>query len=230
MFNSKRWIGLVGLAVLVSVLVIGLVGSAVFAQGPNPPPGIGWRPGGMMNGRGSGGMMGGWGYTAGITNTVPYGNGGQQPGMMGGWGCDGWASGMMGRSNSWGQRRYRDWEMPGFYGQQPGNRGGYTPQSLPDDGRSPKTREAVSFKADIQPIFDRRCTVCHGGTAGLYLNSYDNVLRGGMNGPVVVPRDPSSSRLLQYVSNGNMPLGGPPLTQAQVQTLSNWIAAGAPDN
>jgi mono/diheme cytochrome c family protein len=190
----------------------------------------------MMNGWGPSGMMNGWGYTPGITNTVPYGYGygGRQPGMMNGWGCDGWAGGMMGRPNSWGWGGNRGWGMRGgpwgYYDQQPGNWGGYTPQPLPDDGSSPKTREDVSFEVDIQPIFNTRCIACHGGTAGLSLNSYDNVLRGSMNGPVVISRDPSSSRLVQYVSSGYMPLGGPSLTQAQVQTLSNWVAAGAPNN
>lgn len=94
----------------------------------------------------------------------------------------------------------------------------------------PTTTTAVSFKMEVQPIFDSRCVACHGGTAGLFLNNYENVVRGGMHGSVVIPGDPVSSRLIQYVSSGYMPAGGPLLTQAQIQTLVNWVAAGAPDN
>lgn len=226
MLNVKRWVGLIGLAVLVSVLVTGLMSGTALAQGPNPQPGNGWGPG-MMGGWHHG-MMNGWGYTPGITNTVPYGYG------YGGWGCDGWGGGMMGRPNAWGWGGNRGWGMWGgpwgYSGQQPGAWGGYTPQPLPNDGNSAKTREDVSFEADIQPIFDTRCVACHGGTVGLYLNSYDNILRGSLNGPVVIPRDPSNSRLIQVVQRGYMPFGGPPLTQAQTQTLANWVAAGAPNN
>jgi len=202
-----RWIS-VGLVALFGLLLaVSILGGIALAQGAFPMLGNGW---------GTGGMMGGWGY--------------------GGWGCDGWGGGMMmGRpNNAWGWGGNRGWGMWGrpwgYYGQQPGAQGSYTPESLPDNGDAPKSREEVSFQADIQPIFNTRCAACHGGTAGLFLDSYENVMRGGVNGPAAVPRDPSSSRLVQYVSSGYMPYGGPPLTQAQATTLSNWVAAGARDN
>lgn len=52
--------------------------------------------------------------------------------------------------------------------------------------------------------------------------------QGGMMGRGMMDMD--SSRLIRYVSDGYMPLGGPPLTAGQVQTLANWVAAGAPNN
>lgn len=88
------------------------------------------------------------------------------------------------------------------------------------------TRPKAGKRSLFRPIFNTRCAACHGGTAGLFLDSYENVMRGGLNGLAVVPRDPSSSR----VGSGYMPYGGPPLTQAQAATLSNWVAAGARDN
>lgn len=220
-----RWIS-VGLIALFGLLVVAILGGTVLAQGPNPMMRNGWGSSGMMGGWHHG-MMNGWVYTPGITNTVPNGNG------YGGWGCNGCGGRMMGRSNAWGWSRNRGWGMQGlrgYYGQQPSNQGRYPPQPLPDDGNSPKTREDVSFEADIQPIFNTRCVACHGGTAGLYLNSYNNVMNGSVNGPVVIPRDPSNSHLIQHVQSGYMPLGGPPLSQARAQTLANWVAAGAPNN
>lgn len=219
-----RWIG-VSLIVLFGLLAVSILGGTALAQGPLPMLGNGWGPGGMMGGWHHG-ITSGWGYTSGITNTVPYG--------YGIWGCAGWGGGMMGRPTAWGWDRNRGRGMWGgawsHFGQQPRTWSGYTPQALPDDGNSPKSREDVSFEADIQPIFNTRCIACHGGTAGLSLNSYDAILRGGMNGPVVISRAPSNSRLIQYVQSGYMPLGGPPLSQAQAQTLANWVAAGAPNN
>lgn len=94
----------------------------------------------------------------------------------------------------------------------------------------PPTTAPVSFKADVQPIFQARCVNCHGGTAGLSLNSYRNVMHGGVHGPVIVPGNPAGSSLIQRVSNGAMPASGPRLTTAQIQTLVNWVAAGAPNN
>jgi mono/diheme cytochrome c family protein len=110
-----------------------------------------------------------------------------------------------------------------------GRWGGTIAQPLPgeDTAVSP---DDVSFSNDIQPIFNGRCISCHGGTSGLYLTSYEDLMQGGNNGSVIIPSDPTNSRLIQYISDGYMPLGGPPLTVAQVQTLANWVAAGAPNN
>jgi len=55
-------------------------------------------------------------------------------------------------------------------------------------------------------------------------------LRGGDSGPALLPGNVAESLLLQYVSGSEplMPKDGPPLTPAEVQTLQQWIAAGAP--
>ena len=123
-----------------------------------------------------------------------------------GWGMHGWSMGM-----GW---------MHGYWGNTPA-----ISATVPAPTSNP-----VSFQKDVQPIFRARCVACHGGTRGLFLNNYANVLQGSANGPVVVPGDPAGSRLVQYVASGFMPYGGPTLTPAQVQTLVNWVAAGAPNN
>ena len=101
---------------------------------------------------------------------------------------------------------------------------------LQPGGNTAVSPENVSFKNDIQPIFNANCIACHGGTNGLYLTSYEGLMQGGVNGPVIIPGDPANSRLIWYVSDGYMPLGGPPLSAGQAQTLANWVAAGAPNN
>lgn len=92
------------------------------------------------------------------------------------------------------------------------------------------TTNAVSFAADVVPVFTARCVICHGGVQDLWLDDYDDVIRGGASGPAVVPGDPDGSRLVQYVASGYMPYGGPPLSPAEVQLLVDWVAAGAPNS
>jgi mono/diheme cytochrome c family protein len=88
----------------------------------------------------------------------------------------------------------------------------------------------VSFQSNVLPIFREDCTACHGATAGLSLDSYANAMKGGRSGVVIVPGDPNNSRLIQYVVRGYMPFNGQPLSAAEIQTLINWVAAGARDN
>jgi mono/diheme cytochrome c family protein len=107
---------------------------------------------------------------------------------------------------------------------------GYAPGQTFSSGMPSATSQEVSYRADVQPIFNNRCISCHGGAEGLYLDSYTGVINGSMDWPVVIPSDPINSRLIQLVSNGFMPLGGPPLSQAQIQTLVDWVAAGTPNN
>ena len=122
---------------------------------------------------------------------------------------DGW--------NSWGTGMgMHNWQ----YGVRP-----IQPATLP-----PSTLATVGYRADVQPIFNARCIACHDGTQGFDLTDYESVMGGSNRGPVIIPGDPAGSRLIQYVSRGYMPYGGPPLTQAQIQTLVNWVAAGAPNN
>jgi len=94
----------------------------------------------------------------------------------------------------------------------------------------PISSTAVSFSRDVQPIFNARCISCHGGTEGLYLDSYTGVANGSMGWPVVIPGQPINSRLIQLVSSGYMPYGGPSLNQNQIQILVDWVAAGAQNN
>lgn len=88
---------------------------------------------------------------------------------------------------------------------------------------------------EVSRILSAHCVVCHQGEAaplGLRLDSHASVLRGSSRGPVVRPGDARGSELMRRVrgeSQPRMPLTGPPwLTDAQIATLEQWIAAGAP--
>jgi mono/diheme cytochrome c family protein len=100
---------------------------------------------------------------------------------------------------------------------------------------------AISFKADIEPIFQAHCAACHIAiqSGGLYLGDYQGLIKGGnvVPGPIVKPGNHADSILYQIISpsgswpGGNrMPLGGPYLDGATINTIATWIDQGAKDN
>jgi hypothetical protein len=103
----------------------------------------------------------------------------------------------------------------------------------PPAPRSESVLTGTGFKGRIQPLFLSFCIDCHRGPNApreLELDSYEHILRGSTNGPVVVPGDPDQSRLVEMVRYGFMPLGKPRLQPADVQAIMDWIAAGAPNS
>lgn len=107
----------------------------------------------------------------------------------------------------------------------------------------------VRFQADIRDaIFLRAdlCVRCHTATgatpiglavSGLELSSYARLRAGGAVGGMntVVPGNPCASVLVQKLGpappfGGRMPLDGPYLEPAELQTIVDWIAAGALDD
>lgn len=92
---------------------------------------------------------------------------------------------------------------------------------------------AVSFSADILPILNQSCVNCHGGQftrEGLNLTSHDLLMQGSFDGPVVIPGDAANSTLIMSVASGKMPKRGSKLTAEQIQLLTEWVNAGAPNN
>ena len=85
---------------------------------------------------------------------------------------------------------------------------------------------------DTYAIFEQSCFNCH-GPDGAYketlLIEHSELVKA--NGSVV-PGNPEASRLYKrLLGEGGqlMPLGGPPLPDSQIETVKNWILAGAPD-
>lgn len=96
----------------------------------------------------------------------------------------------------------------------------------------PATGE-VSFSAGVLPIFEARCTRCHGTSrqnGGLRLDSYVALLAGGKDGAVVVPGDAAGSTLVRLITEGEMPKNSSPLSAEQITLISEWVTAGALDN
>jgi hypothetical protein len=62
------------------------------------------------------------------------------------------------------------------------------------------------------------------------LTNYTSLMVVSVNGPVVVAGNPDSSPLIQMILQGKMPKSGPKLQPNQVQILTEWVQAGAPNN
>ncbi len=93
----------------------------------------------------------------------------------------------------------------------------------------------VDFARDVKPIFDATCVECHGSDkvrARLRMDSVEALQKGGKNGALLKPGDPENSLVMRRVlgldGEDQMPLDKDPLSDAQIDTLRRWIAAGAP--
>jgi Protein of unknown function (DUF1549)/Protein of unknown function (DUF1553)/Planctomycete cytochrome C len=93
------------------------------------------------------------------------------------------------------------------------------------------------FEKEIRPVLAERCYGCHSSKlkspmGGLLLDTKAGVKAGGNGGSVIVPGDPSSSRLLKALSYAETDLRMPPggkLPDEKIAAFEKWIAAGAPD-
>ncbi len=98
-----------------------------------------------------------------------------------------------------------------------------------------KSKPAVDFQRDVQPLFRRHCYRCHGQTkeeGGFRLSHRKLALGTGDSGePLITPKHPEKSLLLSRLTDKSlgdvMPLDSEPLSEKDIQTLTNWIEAGA---
>ena len=87
----------------------------------------------------------------------------------------------------------------------------------------------VNYSTEIQPIFTANCTSCHGGSGGLTLTSYSDL----MGNDVVDPGNSMTSKLIQRLkgtSGTQMPKNQDPLDEATINLIETWIDEGALDN
>jgi hypothetical protein len=87
---------------------------------------------------------------------------------------------------------------------------------------------APTFDNYIGPLFNARCSKCHGDLAsgGLNLLTYEGLMRGRDDGPVIVPGDSENSVLFQVQSAGKH---FAKLLQDELAIVKQWIDAGAPE-
>lgn len=98
--------------------------------------------------------------------------------------------------------------------------------------------DTVAFYTQrVQPIFASHCYRCHGGMfhrGHLSIATRAGLLRGGMDGAVVVPGNASQSLLVKLIrhegpADDPMPMPPPPhqkLSDEDIATITQWIQAG----
>ncbi|MFI5457619.1 MAG: PSD1 and planctomycete cytochrome C domain-containing protein [Isosphaerales bacterium] len=100
------------------------------------------------------------------------------------------------------------------------------------------TDEATAFfESRIRPVLVEHCYKCHSGRTrapkgGLRLDSGEALLRGGGNGPAIVPGKPDDSLLIKALSHeGDVPEMPPDekLPDRVLADFRRWIASGAHD-
>ena len=91
---------------------------------------------------------------------------------------------------------------------------------------------SAQIAQEAYAIFEKSCFSCHGSgapfAAVLLIEDHSALIETG----TVVPGDPEASELYKrLLAEGGalMPLGGPPLPDAEIETVKSWISAGAPD-
>ena len=95
------------------------------------------------------------------------------------------------------------------------------PDTLPTYPESDLTWDAL-----VGPITQARCAACHGGTAGLYLDTYEGAMAGGNLGPAIIPGDAENSLLVQLQHEGHPNS----LAPRELEWVEQWIDSGAPES
>jgi mono/diheme cytochrome c family protein len=102
--------------------------------------------------------------------------------------------------------------------------------------------KSVSFAQDVRPILDEHCIECHqpGGAgfeaSGFSMESYQTLMKGTNNGPMIIAGDSLGSNLLVLMEGRADPSISMPhgrkvgASKAQIETIRSWIDQGAQDN
>lgn len=93
-----------------------------------------------------------------------------------------------------------------------------------------------SYYRDVRPIVQKNCTACHQPavkSSGLDLTTYETFRTGGKRGPAFTPGAPETSLAMKYLTGEakpSMPLNAAMLPALEVNTIRDWIKAGAHDD
>jgi WD40 repeat protein len=107
---------------------------------------------------------------------------------------------------------------------------GLGPAARADDAPKP-----VSFREQVAPILVRKCLGCHNekkASGGYSMATFALIKKGGKMAAdlVLEPGDPEASYLIESVKPGaspRMPYELPPLGDAEIRTLEEWVRQGA---
>lgn len=95
---------------------------------------------------------------------------------------------------------------------------------------------AIDFNSDIRPILNRHCLRCHGGvkaSGGLSFLFEAEAFQAAESGKFAIVRGKvGKSELIRRIKHSDpelrMPLDADPLSQQEIQLLTDWVDQGAP--
>jgi hypothetical protein len=101
---------------------------------------------------------------------------------------------------------------------------------------APSAAELEFFESKIRPVLVAECYECHDAKkqkAELRLDFRDGLLKGGENGPTIVPGNAQKSLLIQSITHAHedlqMPKKRPKLDAKIIADFTAWVNQGAPD-
>src|SRR6266704_154980 len=95
-----------------------------------------------------------------------------------------------------------------------------------------QAEEKITYQDHVLPLIESNCGKCHNPDkkkGDLDLTSYSGALKGGGSGPVVVARNPDSSKLWRAITHAEdptMPPNKPKLPDKELEVFREWIAGG----
>jgi hypothetical protein len=91
------------------------------------------------------------------------------------------------------------------------------------------TPAPVSFQDNVATVLAERCATCHieDSKGGLNAATFAALMKGGENGPVIVPGKPDESTLVKLIESDEMPKRGGPLSDELKQDIREWVEKGA---
>jgi len=103
-----------------------------------------------------------------------------------------------------------------------------------------KSSRVISYKKDVSPVMKTYCLPCHTedqmNPSELYLDTYENLIKGGKHGKSIVTAKPDSSILIMKLGP-KPPFGDPmplkrknPVPQDTIELLKKWIGQGGKNN
>jgi hypothetical protein len=96
----------------------------------------------------------------------------------------------------------------------------------------PTATQREFFEAKVRPLLAKNCYACHSTSkmGGLKMDTSEDMMKGGQDGPVLMPGKPDQSLLLKAVSYTDARLRMPPngkLGDDDIAILQTWVKDGA---
>jgi Zn finger protein HypA/HybF involved in hydrogenase expression len=87
--------------------------------------------------------------------------------------------------------------------------------------------QPLTYDGAVSALLNTRCSACHGagGMQGLDITSYASLMKGSLNGAVIIPGDAEGSLLVQKQSGPQNHFGQ--FSPEELNKIKEWINAGA---